>query len=990
MLEYCQQETREEIRERIIETEIRRETRRNVCHSRPWPLSLFCTILVEILFLIEIIVIPFIVLVTITTCVVCQVGYIFVGHRIISDEMEGGGINGIPSIHPRRSQNAEMWNNADVDSRFDHIDSGEKYQFTINADGKVYFKTPELTDHWQILKHNQNEYDVGPLKEREGPLVISYTKERPQYTGKHNIISKNNIINVPKFDMIAASSGRILVKEQNKANFYFTTMEDEFLDPKAEDNTPGFYFKLDPQHNMSNTSLKWWTKKDYDHPSLDSYEFVHLGKGPKFGMVLVALGLSLALFPVIYPISIPLIISGLTVSFLQGMLQDYMQVRVHPRVWHLLDTRPPFDSGAPPNIIESFNHVTYGGRYAGGCEQRHQKSIKIYGVLDIAVGHMHRHLHYEDIYGGEMDSMDVRIYDMLNGPVDDAGGFCDGTCNFYILCKIKVDADNDGVYEQDSYGILWIDEQSYFSERWRLLHHIDYKSAKLRDWKLMGKNSGIRDPSNEKYRFNPNFFWCPFEDSWYNEFSRIDDTSRMRVARQTVIVTGKDPEEGDVIYSINFSWGTSDRTWRWRRYPDNCEVNLKDHVKMPTDGSSYCFSDTIAIREDMTIHMEGLRWEGDKHEEGYWYQKYLPADNIEVPSEDKLELNKMPDISYFHEWGFISEKNFQQVNSFSHFGIYENVNSRSQYYVIEKQNNDFYDDEFIPWKDSHNQLFALVGKPPFRFCPPSKFNSHTYLKIVKRAPLGWLAMHWDKRDDELSGFFNKKATLTSHSHMVLDDPSNYPPVSVDVLLSERRKNWTPPVVQMVKIIVNKNENKILIIFYSRRVKSDPKRKPQSENVFLLDEEEYAPKIMFDDAMKLHREPTKDFEDFSNYLSVRYSECIDPVFPDPHIIKDNNFYPDTSIWRLAIGGFDIVSETVKPTIIKIDLWDDTRNEFRFKRKSRYLYFYEWVSQGPEDKEFEKVMEYCAENGCRKHCTSVWFEDFTGHVNTAEKTLFVSSE
>jgi hypothetical protein len=42
----------------------------------------------------------------------------------------------------------------------------------------------------------------------------------------------------------------------------------------------------------------------------------------------------------------------------------------------------------------------------------------------------------------------------------------------------------------------------------------------------------------------------------------------MAVAAQVLIVTGEDPETNrPLLFSINFSFATIDRTWRWREFP---------------------------------------------------------------------------------------------------------------------------------------------------------------------------------------------------------------------------------------------------------------------------------------------------------------------------------------------------------------------------------------------------------------------------------------
>ena len=66
-----------------------------------------------------------------------------------------------------------------------------------------------------------------------------------------------------------------------------------------------------------------------------------------------------------------------------------------------------------------------------------------------------------------------------------------------------------------------------------------------------------------KYGWDGSKFWSPFHAP-----GLIGLRSRMAVAAQVLLVTG-DPADGSapLIYSINYSWGTSDRSWRWRALP---------------------------------------------------------------------------------------------------------------------------------------------------------------------------------------------------------------------------------------------------------------------------------------------------------------------------------------------------------------------------------------------------------------------------------------
>src|SRR6185369_8159201 len=100
------------------------------------------------------------------------------------------------------------------------------------------------------------------------------------------------------------------------------------------------------------------------------------------------------------------------------------------------------------------------------------------------------------------------------------------------------------------YGILFQDEQAYFSQRWRIVGPDDTNGTMF---------SIAGDLSRPEYEWNRDRFWDPF---WARH---INDNSRMAVSAQVLLVTGQDPNTNWWrIFSINASWGTMARRWRWR------------------------------------------------------------------------------------------------------------------------------------------------------------------------------------------------------------------------------------------------------------------------------------------------------------------------------------------------------------------------------------------------------------------------------------------
>lgn len=948
--EHCWEEFREEWRTREQERRRRVEDRVRRCRQFEWwdPRGWFCWIEIVVRYVLEVIIETFLDIIALAVCVLCEIGFILTGHRIIRSDLDRDVIGHVSG------EELSVFNNADVRSRYGYTDSGRRTGLKLDANGVALYDKPEPIGGWWVVKPDDYPRDTPRyLIDLGKPIAISFTERR-----------RIEITEAPPFEMIAVDGNRFFAKERGKDNFYFTSPKHEFLhalnDGRNSDFTvPGFYVKLDPEYNqrlfdIGFHDLNWWSRRDYDHPGMDLFSMPVTGG------------------------------SGIKLAKRAGLFPEIMQVKVEPNVWYLIDSRPPFGSGNPPQWIEAYDHVAYGGKYLGICESVSQRSINIIEVLDIAVGNMHRHVHYEHTNGGEDGGGPNPI---LNGPIEDAAGFWDGTCNFYILCRIRIDSNLNGVYDNSSYGILWIDEQSYFSERWRLLHPDDKKWAVKRGFAWIGNIDRSK-------------FWCPFEDSWFNDAGRMNNNSRMAVSRQTVLVTGENPN-GDpehVLYSINFSWGSADKTWRWTKYPKGAEVALGMDVKDPQKDSSYYLPQTIEIREDMTIFMKGKLADGNNgHIDGKWVRKYLPADNAEVPraeelvevrdSNGNLRSEAMSDQPYPHEWNFFSNRQFNIAHAYSHFGVYERVDSRSQYYfvqVLEDSPNPFPDNypENIQWMDSENNLYILTAQPPFIHKPPSMFNKRTYLKIVKRGKIGMIAMLWDKRDDDLLEFTGSKIlTITNDTEGKINgesvnDNTTYPSVTVKIRLTDRKKDWTPPVVQMVKVIVDRNTPKITIMFYSRSI---------NDSEDLPDEEDYAPELDVTVARDLNYEQLGEYADFATYLNGRYVHPHETAFPNPDNLADAKFSPDTSIWRMKIGWFDDAGEA---KFISKNIWDEYRGVWNFTRKSRYLYVCEWTPSGADDEDFELAEEHCDESNVFQYATSIWFEDHTGHVSTAEKTLFKS--
>ena len=140
---------------------------------------------------------------------------------------------------------------------------------------------------------------------------------------------------------------------------------------------------------------------------------------------------------------------------------------------------------APPDDVPMFEQVAYTPADPVSGLARHQRfGIDYKEVLDLGVGYSHWSEQWHTHFGGEIHSLlatrpsfqqeryNLMQYRFLNGPVVDGDAFNDGTSNFYMLVKLEPPVTTGHGLPQ-RYAILWIDEQTYFTQRWRLLHPTD-------------------------------------------------------------------------------------------------------------------------------------------------------------------------------------------------------------------------------------------------------------------------------------------------------------------------------------------------------------------------------------------------------------------------------------------------------------------------------------------------------------------------------------
>lgn len=654
----------------------------------------------------------------------------------------------VPSV-PRSSASAFSVAGPASDARdCVYRDSGKRYQYDIE-DGVVWATHPD--GRREALRD-----------------AISYRNRRSGEPQR-----------APPFDLVAASGGRVIAKARDSDRFYFATMDDTFMHctpGRAPFPVPSTYFKLDPESAQPDARaedltahLEGWYA---NHPAAERFPFFR--------------------------------------ALLEQEIADLMMVRIRPRRWEELDPRPPVGvnlalallwaladqveslrgklpremrlwaaplasihsvlvhlagnarvrEAAPPRGLPSYPHVTYRADSGAEIEMR---SIAYGRVLDVGVGHVHWHEQYEGVTGGEMQPM-LRAEDYANayrfvaGPVRDGDGYIDGTCTLYALVELGQPGG-----ESEGYALLYKDEQTYFTGRWRLAGPDDPAGLLF---------AIVTDLDNPAYGFDRDAWWSPFDAG------RVGPASRMAVAAQVVLVTGDadDPVARSRLYSTNFSWSTMDRTWRWRPLPASAEPRYfpaeSGEAPIAEADVDTIYPQTIGLRDDMTLHLRGTRvaTDGGAAETGRWYQRYLPASNRLAPA-DPVPGGE-PEEHYEHAWKFLPEDVFRLADRFSHLGVYSTVDSRCQLYELRPATAE--DERALeaggegPWVDAKYELYRWAPKlwwaAPLHILtpsnivpgvldrkPPSLFNRETRLRIARRGER-WIAMHWDKRDDDLLPF----------------------------------------------------------------------------------------------------------------------------------------------------------------------------------------------------------------------------------------------
>ena len=609
-------------------------------------------------------------------------------------------------------------------------------------------------------------------------------------------------------------------------------------------------------------------------------------------------------------------------------------------------------------------------------------AIEFSKVLDIGIGASHWSENWQTHFGGEIHSLlaprplfqgerySLTQYRFLNGPVVDGDAFNDGTTNFYMLVKLGPEG-SDGAGLLQRYAILWFDEQTYFTQRWRLLHPTD---DVLGD--LFSLAHAMRD-NPEWFNFQLSKYWCPFRANL------IDDDSRMVLRRNVIVVTGRNQtDQRYEIYTIVFNYGLCDHSWRWRLFPQAKQVlidaqNAQDQdPQLPaevTGGSenAYVVVNMIDIRDDTMLHVRGsLRSPVNQAlRPGRWVQRYLPADSRHVPERYELTGQK-PAAGFSHPWDFISEPAYKRADRFYQFGVYEDpIETRGQYYQIEllpdaqgvtptiqdavshvwrndvagagesrmKMNTT----NFVWSLPKRNGVIVKRTKPDpatndllspellvhdFRNKPSiSMYEPTARFRILERKPLGLIAVFYDKRDDEL-----QSASDLPHPTVFVEDRSVSPqlprpvPMSIRVLVKSNRRVYQPPNVRKAQVIIDNAPGlrRLHVSFWTPQTEQEV-----CENIWKV-----------------------------SLAAIAQNEVVFPIFS---VTRFPNFV------RRAVPDAPV------PSSFTGDLGDAWRYDFDFD-----------FSRDVE----ADVRRYCTPEGHIEFGTSLWFEDIVGHRALADKLIF----
>jgi hypothetical protein len=287
--------------------------------------------------------------------------------------------------------------------------------------------------------------------------------------------------------------------------------------------------------------------------------------------------------------------------------------------------------------------------------------------------------------------------------------------------------DTAQTYYSTARAVLWLDEQEYFSERWRVIHPRDNAfeggpGTLLSVFPVLSINDRIDMSSFSQT------FWTPYAST------DLTDNSRMACSRYAKVVTGN-----TYIYSMAFFWACTDRTWRWRPYP---AINQNGVTGETIDTAS------IQIRDDQTICLKGRKYCRDSNGvgsfvDGYWYQRYLGPDNTQVGTPAKNSANQPipPQYGYNHPWNFMSIAAFGVADTgYYKLGMYEQSSGSSSVFYAGKPNTNYAYKGYTPrthvlrFTGGVSSPSTYIGKV-FNVYSNASYTSPLYHPMYKELPV---------------------------------------------------------------------------------------------------------------------------------------------------------------------------------------------------------------------------------------------------------------
>jgi hypothetical protein len=767
----------------------------------------------------------------------------------------------------------------------------------------------------------------------------------------------------PEFDMIAASGDRVLAKMAHTDQVFIGITADPYVHPVGERRLvlPQSYFKLDPEIGQPGARIADLVAHvrvpgdDERHPATERFPVFRAAF--ELGALTVRIPL-----PTLVGRSLRLVQIPISVRFFKGagelgLIQ--MDAWFPPRLWQRFDLRPTRGTQDPPARYPLYEHVVYATNNATRPENP-RSSVAYTAVLDLGVGLSHLHEQHDNRFGGELDCLldrairlgplttpsDEEAYRFANGPIRDFGGWVDGTCIYYMLVQLRPTDPDDPASFRDAYAVLWADEQAAFTERWRVLQ-LDDKAFQSPFKPIVGI---VTDAPRSFYPgapFDAGRFWEPFGAG------HVGPDSRMVVARQIVIVSGRDPgTEAEELYSIHFSWPTMDRTWRWRRLPAGVSL------------------ETLAIREDTTILVSGSHELEGEHVRGRWFQRYLPANGQETPSlADRMgePVGSKPSTGYSHPWEFVHDVVATLMDrEFSHFGVYEPVRSRIQLYrvsLVERGELSDAEIEATVWEDTRHSLRIIhdrldwaaaaralsggrISDAISRRTHPSIYNDPMSVRLGHRPGLDWILSHFDKRDDKLLPFDG--VGTAALAHVVLSDRDN-PKRTITIAIDSHHRN---NVRGLHGLTVDEEVDAV----------SPPQVSRTTVTVTPLQHGKVATVTI---ELDLARGPSaaRDYATFEEWLGM-------------------------NIWRVKLGAW--IPGGPQGALVPVILLDLLRGAaFTYTETAPTRLTATWTPTADEQRD-GLLAQLLTPRGRAMHGTSVWFIGATGLASSADETRFVVAQ